>query len=519
MAAVVLALCACPVAARASEVAVGVEAGTEPDLVRFDTAAPGTLTGRVPVAGLLAGETIAAIDLRPATGDLFAVTSSNRVLIVDPETGSTQPVGASLDVSLLTGGQPVGFDFNPTVDRLRLANAAEDNLRFNPITFVPIDSDGNSGNGVQGDTDLSFIGTDPHSGANPNVVAEGYTNNDTDGATPTTLFGIDSGFDVLVRQGAVDGNAGDVAGGASPNGGLLTTIGSLGVDVSDAALDVVRGPSIGGNVAYAAMRGASGGSTLYTIALGSGTATSLGAIDGAALGSLTIMVGGAFRAATPLTATSEAVSAASVAITRIGDTLAPAQVGYSSADGSAVAGRDYTDVSGTLDFAQDERTKTVTIPLTQDAEVEGTETMALGLGPVSRGAVLDARAHTIAIADDDQVADRVRPALLLAPTLPDSLRALGRAGRLRLKVACSEACTVRLTLKLGRARLGRASASLGSAGVKTATLRLSKSGRRAVKRSLRGRSRRAIGLTLTGTATDTTGNSRTSSVKLRLARR
>lgn|GEM_PF-4062382 len=42
-----------------------------------------------------------------------------------------------------------------------------------------------------------------------------------------------------MRQGAVDGSAADVAGGGSHNGGLLTTIGALGEDVTDqVALDI-----------------------------------------------------------------------------------------------------------------------------------------------------------------------------------------------------------------------------------------------------------------------------------------
>ena len=36
-------------------------------------------------------------------------------------------------------GQASGADFNPTVDRLRLVNAADDDLRFNPLLFATVD--------------------------------------------------------------------------------------------------------------------------------------------------------------------------------------------------------------------------------------------------------------------------------------------------------------------------------------------------------------------------------------------
>ena len=59
----------------------------------------------------------------------------------------------------------------------------------------------------------------------------------------------------MVRQGAVDGNPADVAGGGSPNGGLLTTLGSLGVLVTDVAgFDIVDQGSAGIGAALAVMQ-------------------------------------------------------------------------------------------------------------------------------------------------------------------------------------------------------------------------------------------------------------------------
>jgi hypothetical protein len=516
-------LCAAP--ACAGEAAVGVELGASPDLVRFDTDTPGTAVARIPISGLLAGELVTAIDVRPASGELLALTSVNRVVTVDLDTGAAHASGAPIDPGALTPGQPAGIDFNPTVDRLRLVDAANDNLRYNPLTFEPVDTDDGTP-GVQGDTDLAFIGTDPNVGVDPNVVAAAYTNNDNDGATATTLFGIDSGLDVLVRQGAVDGNAGDVAGGGSPNGGLLTTIGGLGANISDAALDVVRGAAPGSNVAFAAMRGASGPSTLYTVNLATGLAAARGTVGGAALGGFAIMPGGALRTAALSTAASEAAPSAKVTVQRSGDSLSPVSVAYRTADRTAVGGRDYTAVSGTLDYAQGERSKDIVIPLRQDSELEGTQAFALLLGPTAGGAALDTREHVVEIADDERSSiqisiapDRIKPALLLAPSLPDHLRALRRAGRLRVDFACSEACSVDLTLKSGRTQLGRNLATLAKADVKRATVRITKAGRRALTRAINAKSKRRVALSLTGTAVDKAGNSRRQKTTLRLARR
>jgi hypothetical protein len=517
---------ACAAPALAGEAAVGVEAGASPDLVRFDTAAPGTLVARVPISGLMAGETVAAIDVRPATGELWAITSGNRVVKIDVETGVAQQPGPPIDTVLFTPNQATGFDFNPAVDRLRLVGADDDNLRYNPLTFTPVDSDADPGNGTTPDSPLAYIATDPNFGADPSVVAGAYTNNDNDGLTATTLFGIDSALDVLVRQGAVDGNAGDVAGGGSPNGGLLTTIGPLTVDVADGAFDTVRGTAPGSNAAFAALRGAAGPSTLYAVNLTLGGVASAGVIAGTPLAGFALMPGGAARATTLSTAASEATASARVTIQRSGNSLAPVSIGYRTADRTAAAGQDYTAVSGTLEFAQGVRSRDVVIPLRQDTTLEGPEALSLLLGPTAGGVALDTREHTIGLLDDERstisitsAPDRTKPAFLIAPALPDHLRALGKARRLRLDFACSERCVVELTLKLGRKRLGGALATLDRPGVKRATVRLTKAGRKAVARAVKARKRGRVALKLSGVATDAAGNSARRTATLRLARR
>jgi hypothetical protein len=184
------ALLATAPAALAGEAAVAITTGAAPQLVRFDTTKPATPTVRMPVVGLLFGETVEAIDQRIANGELLAVTSLNRMLVIDPATGFAD-----------AGGQPgragfvappgLGSDVNPTVDRLRLTSTAGRNGRWNPITRIPVDADANAANGDTPDTDLAFAAGDPHGGL-PTVVDIAYAASDTDGATPTTAYALEA---------------------------------------------------------------------------------------------------------------------------------------------------------------------------------------------------------------------------------------------------------------------------------------------------------------------------------------
>lgn len=204
-------------------------------LLTFDSATPGTITKTVTITGLAAGENLVGIDFRPGTGRLYGLSSASRLYLINSETGAATAVGSSGAFTL--NGTRFGVDFNPTVDRLRVTSDADQNLRLNPI----------DGTLTGTDMPLQYAAADTHVGANPNVVGSAYTNNfSTAGAT--ILYGIDSGFDILVIQNP-------------PNGGTLNTVGALGVDTTDNVGFDISGTT---GIAYASLT-VSTTTGLYTI--------------------------------------------------------------------------------------------------------------------------------------------------------------------------------------------------------------------------------------------------------------
>ncbi len=233
---------------------------TTNQLLTFGATNPGVIDSTVSITGLQKADIILGIDFRPATGQLYGLSSASRLYTIDTTTGVATQVGT--DGAFTLSGVDFGYDFNPTVDRIRVVSDADQNQRLNPDT----------GAGGLVDTNLAYAAGDPNAAANPNVVGSAYTNN-VSGAATTTLFGIDSVLDILVTQDP-------------PNAGTLNTIGSLGISASGQVGFDISGTS---TIAYAALQGAPAavalrpalglvGSQLYTIDTTTGAATLVGTI-------------------------------------------------------------------------------------------------------------------------------------------------------------------------------------------------------------------------------------------------
>lgn len=236
-------LLAVPGTASAAEALYGVTADNR--LVLVNSSGPSNPLRDQVITGLPAGEKIVGLDTRPATDDLYALGSSSRLFVINPANGVARAIGSGAFTPALAGTQ-FGFDFNPTVDRLRVVSDAEQNLRLNPDTGEVAATDG----------PLAYAPGDANAGQNPSAEAAGYTNS-VRGATSTELYVLDTARDVLALQDP-------------PNAGTLTTRGALGLDAQGpAALDIA-----GDGVAYASFRVPGGETaTLHTINLTTGAVT------------------------------------------------------------------------------------------------------------------------------------------------------------------------------------------------------------------------------------------------------
>lgn len=188
------------------------------------------------ITGLQTGETILGIDIRPATGQLYALGSSSRLYVLNTASGAATAIG-TVPFTTLLAGTSFGFDFNPTVDRIRCISNTGQNLRLHPDTGVIAATDGVLNPGT------------------PSITASAYTNNFA-GATTTILYNIDSMTDKLNKQDP-------------PNNGTQVEVGSLGINAESAGgFDITSR----GGIAYAALK-VGDKSSIYTINLSSGAAT------------------------------------------------------------------------------------------------------------------------------------------------------------------------------------------------------------------------------------------------------
>lgn len=122
--------------------------------------------------------------------------------------------------------------------------------------------------------------------------------------------------------------------------------------------------------------------------------------------------------------TPEETSPAMLTVTRIGGTEGPLSANYTSADGTATAGADYTAVAGTITFpAGDATPQVINIPILDDVLVEPDETFTVTL---SGAAVAAPSTATVTITNIDA-----------APAVP--VPALGLFGKLFLGIMTTAA--------------------------------------------------------------------------------
>jgi len=261
----VTAIVGCSLLSSASMYAQTIAAITNTDqiLVIPNANVPSVTIGPFPVSGLTVGQSIAGLDFRPNTGELYALgynsgTGDAQLYVINQTTGVATAVSATA-INLALGTGSIGFDFNPTVDRIRVVGANGKNYRLHPTT----------GAIAATDTDLNYAAGDVNNGTTPSIGACAYTNSYI-GSESTILYDYDEELNILASQ-------------IPPNNGTLNTLGSSGINVNLADrtidMDIYFDPNTSTNMAYlCANVGASTNDHLYSINVVNGATTDLGQI-------------------------------------------------------------------------------------------------------------------------------------------------------------------------------------------------------------------------------------------------
>ena len=258
------------------------------ELLRFSSAAPGSAV-TVAITGVVAGESLIGIDYRPQTGQLYTLgvtdaADTGTLYVLDPQTGAATVVGtagsvafvdaAGAAVDLPAAASGYGFDFNPTVDRIRVTTQSGLNFRVNP----------NNGAAVDGNLNNTAA---PPAGTNTDGLINGGASG-VSGAAYTNSFG-QSLTGGVTTQYVIDATTNSVFIQNPPNSGTVIagvaiTIGGVALDFSEVSgFDIpfevrttASNTPVQSGVAFAALTVA-GEQRMYSIDLVTGEATDIGA--------------------------------------------------------------------------------------------------------------------------------------------------------------------------------------------------------------------------------------------------
>jgi Domain of unknown function (DUF4394) len=227
---------------------------TEGNLLRFDSRSPRHVRAKQ-ITGLPVGVTLGGIDFRPATGDLYALGSDKVVYRVNVATAIAVAEGPAFETApAALNSRNIGFDFNPTVDKIRVTSDVGDNIRLNP----------DEGNLLSQDTSLTPAGVQ--------VVGSAYTNSSFTAfatrPTVTELYALDiaPSKDRLWIQRPAN------------NGTLIMPV-SLSFDLGPNAGFDIAGSDSTGNVGYVAgTQLGRDAAQLWRVDLATGKTRSLGRI-------------------------------------------------------------------------------------------------------------------------------------------------------------------------------------------------------------------------------------------------
>ncbi len=220
------------------------------NLLAFRADRPSKIRAKA-ITGLPVGVTLRGIDFRPRTGDLYGVGSDKVVYRVNPQTALAIAEGPTFDSAGTVTGTNFGWDFNPTVDKIRGTTDAQDNIRLDPDSGAMFPVAGTEDGALNPGTPL--------------VVGSAYINSSFSATPPaaTVLFAYETGMDKIHIQ-------------APPNSGTLNAGVAFGVNLgSDVGFDIAGASNTG---YIAGPPAGKAGARLWRVDVQTGARTSLGKI-------------------------------------------------------------------------------------------------------------------------------------------------------------------------------------------------------------------------------------------------
>lgn len=222
-------------------------------LICFNEYSPGSASNIGTIQGLTGDSRIVGIDYRVQDGKLYGLGNLGGIYTLDTRNARATKVN---QLTIAMTGNFFGVDFNPAADALRIISETGQNLRH---SFV--------NNTTTMDGTLTY--TAPPAAPTPatGVTGAGYTNNDLDMNTATTLYDVDSMMDQVAIQ-------------SPANSGILVATGKLTVDTTpDVGFDIYSTIRNGVTVsvrALASLTSSNGTVRLYSVTLATGKAVSRG---------------------------------------------------------------------------------------------------------------------------------------------------------------------------------------------------------------------------------------------------
>lgn len=339
----------------------------------------------------------------------YAVAENGGSVTVTVQRSGGSAGAASVSYATANGTAIAGSDYTAKTGTLSWADGDSSAKTFS----IPILDDT-----VAESTETLSVTLSSASGATLGTVRTAtisITDNDTVTGTPGTVQFSPASYSVAENGGSVTvnvtrsgGSSGaatvaysTVNGTATAGSDYTSTSGTLSWAAGETATRTIRIPIVNDSVAEA--------TEAFSVRLSAATGASIGSTSAATVTITDDDSGASSGGAGTLAFTSTAFSVdenggvATITVARTGGTAGTVKVNYGSSNGTATAGLDYAPVNSTLTWGPgDAATKSFSVPIFDDTDPEGSETVTLSLSAPTGGATLGAaKTAVLTIRDND----------------------------------------------------------------------------------------------------------------------